>query len=251
MKKRVWVAVIVLVANAFALVIVARNARGAAEAVITMTEREAPVTVASTDNSGMTLWLRWDRETPTDWFDRAKLAALGFDCSVEPNAPDAEKHYSAVAALARQAYIVLEYDPSRLPAPAAPTQTAPQAKAQSLESRPRLRPIDVGNDASALRARYSDPRRYIVTTGIVRPYWYPEDRFQLKGRVVNVLPDQLYVPREMQATIATAVGKNDQGMYSPLTGPPRYEVTIAYGRSLLPRVVGVKKLGPVTVGSRQ
>jgi hypothetical protein len=240
---------VVLLANVIALVSVRQNARGQADAVVTLTEREARLTATTTDNTGMTLWLQFERDPGgARWFDRSKLASIGFDCSVDPNAANAIRHYD-FATLPRQAYVVLEYDPRWPPVSPATeaerTLPGPQSAAQGPpEYRPRLRPVDTGTDATALRARYSDRRRYIITAGVVRAWLHrpaPQDRFRLDGSVVQVLPTEVYVPREMQATIRAAAGTNDN-WDRPLNHQPRYEVTLEYGSSLLPRVVSVKQL---------
>lgn len=248
MKRFSCVVAIVLLANGLALVSVVRNGRGPADATVTLTEREMTLAWSSADNSGMTLLLNWDRQAPDEWFDCAKLTSVGFDCPVNLEASDAPSRYG-LACLPRRTYIVLDYDPNRLPmeAPqAAETGGAGQgpsgAKLRPAEYRPRLRPIDVGSDPDALRARYPDGHRYIVTAGIVRTFPNSEGRFRLKGRVAALLPNEVYVPRELQPLVTAAVGRNDKGVYSAMTGQPRYEVTVEYGRSLLPKIVAVRKL---------
>jgi len=251
LKRLSAIVAVVLVANAMALVSVRQNARGPADAVATLTEREVRLAATGSDNTGMTLWLQFERNSDLTWFDRSKLAALGFDCSVDQNAANASRHYT-FASLPRRVYVVLDYDPTWPPV-VSPASTAeaeravpgPQSGRQwPPEYRPRLRPVDAGSDPTALRARYPDRRRYIITAGVVRARLHrptPQASYRLDGSVVQVLPTDVYVPREMQAIIRAAVGKNDD-WNEPLNRPPRYEITLEYGSSLLPRVVAAKTL---------
>ncbi len=234
LKRFLWIIGVVLVANAGALAIVARNGSGTPDASLQLTERELRVTNMGTDTTGMTLTLRWDRDTVMPWFDRAKLTSLGFDCSTPPDAPEAPEHYSGPWILPRSAYVVFEYDPGRVPD-------------EPTEYRSRLRPVDVGNDARALRSRYTDRHRYLITAATVRPNFVRANGNQparLQGQVLWIDPIQVYVPQEMQQTILAAVAKdaNRQSSSAPLTHPARYEVTIEYGARLLPKVVGVRSL---------
>ncbi len=245
-------AVIVLLANAFALVAVARNGGGSPDATVTLTERELRLVGTASDNTGMTLLLSRDRQSSHEWFTREKLSAIGFDCSVDPDSEGGRRHYD-LASLPRGAYVVLHYDPAAQPIAAPPPDKQPPveglstAPARTAEYETRLRVVDVGNDRNVLRAKYADRSHFIITRGIVRARLLratPRDRFRIEGWVMALLPGEVYVPREMQATIASAVGKSDKRGDSPLTGPPRYEVTLQYGSALLPRVVGVRRIVP-------
>jgi hypothetical protein len=254
LKRLLWVAAVVLVANAGALAVVARNARGAPDAVVTLTEREIRLTSADGDTTGMTLSMQWNRRVPLQWFDRAKLTSLGFDCSVDPDGPGARQYYG-LALAPRTAYIVLEYDPGRpadeAPAAARPSANQPAAQQPAAnkvaEYESRLRAVDAGHDPRALRARYPDAHRYIVTAGVVRPTLDRESEHQparLRGLVLDVLPDQIYVPQELQSTLLAAMGKpvNRESPEVALSHAPRYEVRVEYGSRLLPTIVAVKSI---------
>jgi hypothetical protein len=250
LKRLLWVAGVVLVANAGALTVVARNASGAPDAVVTLTEREIRLTSVDRDTTGMTLTMQWNRRVPLQWFDRAKLTSLGFDCSVDPNAPGAQEYYSGPALAPRTAYIVLEYDPSRpmdenpaaeTPPPNQPTAEQP-ASNKVAEYASRLRAVDAGTDPRALRAKYADAHRYIVTAGVVRPTLDRASAHQparLRGLILDVLPDQIYVPQELTSKVLAAMGKAGNGSSAPLKHAPRYQVTVEYGSGLLPRIVEV------------
>ena len=258
LKHFLWIIAVVLVANAAALAIVVRNGSGAPDATLQLTERELRLTNLGTDTTGMTLTLQWDRQTVMPWFDRAKLASLGFDCSMPPEAPEAKDHYSGPGVMPRGAYVVFEYDPSRVvvntqavdtgtPKPAESSTGERPAERRVPEYVPRLRPVDVGNDPRALRARYADRHRYLITAGSVGMDFIGAGQgppARLQGQVLWIVPIQVYVPQEMQGTIVAAVGKdaNQQRASMSLTRPPRYEVTIEYGSGLLPRMVAVRAL---------
>jgi len=258
LKRFLWVIGVVLVANAGAFAVVVRNSNGAPDASVQLTEREMWLSNVDTDSTGMTLSIEWDRDASNDWFDRAKLASIGFDCSVDPNAPGAEVHYSGRALLPRTTYVVLEYDPNRgvdAKPPGNARATEPDLANQASagqpgrqrvpEYEPRLRPVDVGNDRQALRAKYADRHRYIITSGIVRARLFQARKpFKVDGTIVGVLPGELYVPQQLQATMLASLGKigNRGGPWVPLMHSPRYQVTVEYGSGLLPRIVEVKAL---------
>ena len=268
LKRLFWIFAVVLAANGAALAVVARNARGAPDAILMLTEREMRLTNLGSDTTGMTLALEWDREgslawvvaadrPALPWFDRAKLATLGFDCSLDPGAPGALDYYSGPAVTPRTAYVVFEDDATRVAEgdrPRSSAATSPDGVAGRAgqvatrgEYAPRLRPVDAGNDACALRAKYASAHRYLVTAAVVRLRLVRASGSQparLEGLILVVLPGEMYVPNEMQRTIADAVGKgaNAQSLPGLLTRPPRYEVTVEYGSHLLPRLIAARAL---------
>lgn len=238
LKHLSWIVGVVLVANAGALAFVALNSGGAPDATLQLTEREMRLSDLGTDTTGMTLTLRWDRNAATPWLDRVKLASLGFDCSVPTEAPRALDHYSTPSSLPRATYVVFSYD----------TTPALVGRPGTNEGYPsRLTPVDAGNDPRALRARYADRHRYLITAGTVGAHLIratPTQPARLQGGVLWIDPIQVYVPQQMQQTIVAAIGKDVKGQspIAPLMRPPRYEVTVEYGSRWLPRIVGVKAL---------
>src|SRR5690349_24488374 len=104
-------AVVVLLANGFALTHAARNRGGQADAEITLTDREL-VYYRDKDDSGVNLTLRWvdpgysiysfdatDQHLDTVVLaNRSKLEQLGFDCTVNPEDRNAREVYSRQAA---------------------------------------------------------------------------------------------------------------------------------------------------------
>ena len=122
MKKAslIALAAIIVVANALALAHAFRNRHVATpEAKVTLTQRELRyLNHSATDDSGVTLQLAWMDpnnspwadlvENPAIWLDQPRLERLGFDCSVNPSNPDAERYYQRQQP--RQVFIALEYE---------------------------------------------------------------------------------------------------------------------------------------------
>jgi len=274
-KGLVLAAAVVLATNAVLLALVARNRTGEPEATIELTERELRLTPGDTDNTGVSLTLVWDspfgfgvpQPLRFPWFDRAKLESFGFDCRVPLTDSSAKRHYETQAMLTRPAFAVLEYggeawqkmleqeieqaerlrqkpDTLRAETPEALKARTDDAVAR----RSRLAVVDAGPDAAALRRRYPDRTRFIVTQALVALVYVPKSSEpggqepRLTGTVVNILPDMIYVPRELRTpgdVLSTRPAPNEQPG-SLLKHDPRYRVTLAYGKRLEPRVVKVQ-----------
>jgi hypothetical protein len=264
MRKGLLVAVaVVLVANAWALALVARNRSGSPDATLQLTERELRLPPAGTEETGVVLWLEWQR--PRDagaraaeyaWFDRAKLASLGFDCHVPPDSADAAAYYRSARLLAREVYAVFEYRPDEVraapdvPAVSRDGVASPPLDAADLARLPRLVPVDAGTDPSALRARYPDRARFLVAPAIARAVYLDAratgGQPRLTGQFGAVLPEQIFVPREHAALLARlqAGAAPDEQPWMRLTHDPRYRVTLRYGRNLEPWVTAVEPMEP-------
>ncbi len=257
LKRFLWIAGIVVIANAGAFVIVAGNSRGAADASLQLTEREMRLTNIGTDTTGMTLRLEWDRLASMRWFDRTKLTSLGFDCSMPPDDLKAKEHYGGPAILPRAVYVVFEYDPNRMAGsdnemsqPAESSMGDRMVEKRVPEYVSRLRPVDVGNDPRALRAAHPDRHRFLITSGTVRPNLVGANAkgpARVQGQVLWIDPIQVYVPQEIQATVVAAVGEGSsrQDNSEPLAHAPRYEVTVEYGSRWLPRIVAARPLAKI------
>ncbi len=241
---------VVLLANALALVGVARNRAGEPEAEVRLTERELPLAPWTDESTGVFLRLEWQRSLPGSkadwpWFDRAKLESLGFDCRHPVDAKDAREHYGRV--VARRAYVVLEHD-----GPAwGPWLEAREAQPREMKPPPenarvlasRLVPIDVGLDPAALRRLHPDRSRCLVVPAIVAPRWTPLEasaeegsgRAVLSGRIRNLLVPEVHVPRDRAASLG--------GLRAAApAAPPRYEVLLRLGAHLEPWVAEVRPL---------
>jgi hypothetical protein len=275
----VLAAALVALANALALLGVARNRAGEPEAELRLSERELPLAPWSDENTGAFLQLRWQRALPGSkvdlpWFDRAKLESLGFDCSYPAEGKGAQERYGRMAA--RPAYVVLEYDgeawrrwlqadeaePRKPRSESKPPQTPIE---EARVSGSRLVPIDVGNDASALRGLYPDRAHCLIVAGIVAPRWavLKEDaeghaiQAVVAGRIRSLLVSEVHVPRDLATPLAAvrdadaAAARTVRPRERPREGPPdapvhssppRYEVVLRVGAHHEPWVAALRPL---------
>jgi len=272
---------LLLLTNAVVLVGVAYNRRGEPEARLVLTERELRLGYEEKENTG--LWLRLDASdadrwaaTGPGWFDQKKLEEIGFDCAVPPADPSAELFYEK--ALPRHLYAVLEFDGEAWkswisrrelellnPAPGTSVSQTLEQRQKQLESErtghSRLFVVDVGLDRVALRGRYADRSRYVVTGAVARLQlgrsWDETTKAwkgaRLEGSVSEILPSEIHVPldrrsvldevRQAQFKNENPIGWIDYGGYAAyLQGPPRYRVTLSYGRRLEPWIDDVQAL---------
>ena len=231
-------AVVVLLANGSALLEVARNRAGEAEAEAWLTERELPLAPGSGARTGVFLRLDWQRcSTPCakgslPWLDRARLEALGLDCRTAPEAPGAEEHYRRM--LPRRAFVVLEHDG---PAWRRWHEAARgPAAGEGPRSPSRLVPVDAGPDPAELRRRHPDRARCLIVPGVVAAGVElagagREARLAVLGRIEHLAVRPIYVPREKAAPLA--------GLRPAPVGEPRYGVLLRYGARHEPWVVEV------------
>jgi hypothetical protein len=223
---------IVVLANLAAWGAAARNRSGEPEAVLVLTENELRLPVRETENTALALSLVFDRApgrgqaaaSEPGWFDRAKLVSIGFDCSRPLTAEHAAFYRTRPP---RATYAALEYFPDAPP-------------------RSRLVPVDVGNDAAALRRRHPDRRRVAVVeaTAVLRLVRTPGQPPFLMGYVTSVLPEEIQVPREWRGVL-----EGLQADARASSGPvpwrePRFRATIVWGRRLEPWITNVELLKP-------
>jgi len=243
MRARAWVAVaIVLLATVAALAQAIWN-RSAVGRETVLTEREAPISGGSRDDTA--LWLRVQFVTPTDsawggWLGTARLAALGADTTVQTTR---RRQMDS-----RPAFAVLEFD-----GPAwrqhATERVAEHARALAadssltrrdsllslfragLERESRLVLVDAGPDAAALAERYPDAARHLILPAVVRTF--VEYRFHDGPRtpVDTVLGSSIQL--EQHSLLVS--GDAAQVVRAPHR-PGGYRVTLATGRSYTPWV---------------
>ncbi len=171
------------------------NRTGTPDAVLELEERELILLPAERENSGRAMAFviegerQWFSASPP-WLDRAKLAALGFDTSVDAEADDAEQHYRAQPR--RQVFVALELGgdafrkylaewEERLRKEAAGTEGTPPTPerlaeierelATAPESASRLALIDADRDREALRARHPDRSKVAILRAVARIRW--------------------------------------------------------------------------------
>jgi hypothetical protein len=260
MLRHVLLFGIVVVANGLALATVARNASGVPEAVVTLTEREARLVDVDAENTGMLLSLQWDGrlfQTRPAWFTAARLASVGFDCSVDPASKDADRHYRSPAFLPRPAFVAVTVLPNapqddRVRPDQVPWDRARAAGGGALsrteqerQRASRLSVIDVGTNVAALRQAHPDRQTVFITRGVVRLEFVPasaDGPARLEGRVLRVEPGVLWVPRDRRAAVTSLSPAPERTTDLALEHDPRYEVKVQYGRDLLPSIVDVKPL---------
>ena len=257
---------VVLLTNAVLLALVASNRSGEPEATIELTERELRLTPMPSGDTGVVLTLAW--RTPYDlrspgatefpWFDQAKLASLGFDCRMPLTDSRAERHYQTQEMLYRPAFAVLEYGADtwqtvleRELEQAERMRKDPGGKRteNAIARRSRLVVVDVGSKAEELRERYPDRRRFLVMRAYVGLVYLPKSGEpgrevpRVVGTVSNVLPETVYVPRELRSPgdVLSTRPPEDEYPGQLLRHDPRYRVTLAFGRALEPRVVKVQE----------
>jgi hypothetical protein len=282
---------LLVIVNVVVLAGVARNRSGAPDAVVELTERELPLGfyrgTADKENTGISLRLDWNqypaysrflhrnsRGFRDDWFDQAKLEAVGFDCSMPLTDAKAELHYEKM--LPRKAYAVLEYEGIAWEAWRARAEQdlsevvekankgalmqkdlkeAQDEYERGLKTHSRLFAIDAGSDPARLRQQYPDNKRFLIAPAQVRLSYnrnYNVDAKKngspkLTGYITEVLVDDINVPKTMRAVIDTLTGKgtNPLGSYSSYganTQEPRYKVTLVYGKRYEPWIADIQPI---------
>ncbi|MGH8642513.1 MAG: DUF4824 family protein [Burkholderiales bacterium] len=274
-------AALVVVTNAIALGGVAWNRSGTPESELKLTQRELHDTYGlryDREAGGTELGLRWRMHTSEsddlfyydsfgggmpDWLDEAKLAALGFDVSKQPDARRESRRYARL--LPKEALIVLELDgpatraalqrarerlakeTAKEAAETGKTDRRSQVKlaAESLKreetSSSRLFAVDAGTDVAALRAKYPDRGRYAIVRGKVRAYppaasGRAQER-RWRGYIESIDTPRVNVPLEFRRQAGMALRAIPRA--GPTDPGPRYEVTVAFGQRLEPWVTAV------------
>ncbi len=279
------IALLVLV-NIVVLAGAARNRSGEPDAVVELTERELPLSAYpaadNRENTGISLRLNWNQypfygkfyrgqggNSQYDWFDKARLEEIGFDCSMPLTGSKAEIHYEKM--LPRKAYAVLEYEGELWQAWLERERTglsdiaervkkgtatdkdlkeANNAYERLLKTSSRLFAVDAGKDPVKLRHQYPDRKRFIITAAKVglhfaRPYYKGTEKkepLKLGGYLSEILVDEIHVPRTMSSildAILTKAGRQAVPVYSygfMHDQEPSYKVTLYYGKRFEPWV---------------
>jgi hypothetical protein len=151
---------LLLLANGLTLMHAARNRLGSPDSDIILTERELVARNNSKEQSGVELYLSWQRwktesdgrtSASTTWLDRQKLSQLGFDCSVDPSTPASQTFYSRQRA--RRKFVALEYRGSA---------------SQAGQKMSQLVIIDADSDPVALRRSHPDRHSVMILPAVVR-----------------------------------------------------------------------------------
>jgi hypothetical protein len=249
-RTALWVAAaVIVVSNAVGLGYAWWNRSGAVEADLALTEREAFVDARETENTAIMLRLSWidpSRASGTaSWFDTAKLREVGFDCSVPPTGENA-KFYMGQAS--RAVYAALEYEGDGWQRYLETIPEGPERVSALAAS--HLVVIDAGLDAADLRRRHPDRRRVVIApaTAAIEMRRPLNGSPVLAGHVTVVYPFELSVPKPVRG-VFERLPASRQGPFeprsswrgTPLAGPPRYTVTLQWGRSLEPWLAGAER----------
>ena len=236
---------IVLLATAWALIAAWRNRQEPRGGTVELTERELRLAPMLGESTVTLLNLEWDvlsdkprDQGPPAWLDGKKLAELGFDCAIPVTSAIARRHYGSTSA--RPVFLVLEYE----------GDAWQQAHAQR-KTTTRLFVVDAGRDARSLRQRYPDTARHILARGLVRPFLQdregPDDTLlavpRLRGRVLTLLPGQIFVPRPHNRLL-NKFRSNDPSGREEEEREPRFAVTVSWGSNYEPWVTAVRELTP-------
>ncbi len=230
--------VILLCANAVALILAARNRTGGPIQTIELTERELVLQNLGQEDSGVSLRLNWHRQEGDAFFERAKLEAVGFDFRMPSGRKGKEMLF-----LPRAAYAAFEYEGK------AWEEWSGRPEAEKQQNRPgpvsrvsptRLFPVDIAKTMDELRNRYPDQSRYLIVAATIeagiRDIKDPKTGTiltdQCVGSVVETLPSQINVPLPFTRLLAPLTPEP--------TAEPRYTVALAYGRNLEPWITSVR-----------
>ncbi len=281
---------VIVVANLGALAAVVHNQSGAPEAAVWLDERELELLPGDRDNSGRLMHLRYQNAPSWDdrplapledsvapqFLDQSTLEALGFDCSVAPGHERAAEFYRR--ALPRPAFVVFAVGGPEWERQVAAWQArnrlrteariasgeltgefaerARQDVAEAPQRLSRLMPIDVGSDPAALRVQHPDRERALILPGVVALRHIGPSQPggpALRGRLVQVFPSVLSVPRELAAPLATLPEpprRRPAGTLprwravAMLEHAPRYEVGLSVGRGLRPWITRIRVWPP-------
>jgi hypothetical protein len=249
---------LILLTNAVALLGVAYNRSGTPESRLTLSQRELQLPYgAMTEDSGLTLWIRWRAQNagdygPPAWLDEKKLRELGFDL------PAINQDYGYSRRLHEQerpAFIVLELDgPAFRQGIAMARERVAREKAilaampdnqefkqrlqyaennlsQEEKESSRLIAIDAGLDALSLRARYPDSTHYLILPGSIQPsYQGRSGKTEWAGFLHRVTGDSVHVPLEHRRHLKQM----------PYSGRTTFEADVAFGKRSEPWLESVR-----------
>lgn len=226
---------IIVITNAVLLLEVAHNRQGSPIETIRLTERELPIGYRQNEDSGVSVNFNWRRfailEDDYSWLDRAKLEGLGFDYARamrEPQRPP----------LPRPAFVALEFNGPAWEKWLNLAQQSTRSSVTSPEKYSRLIPIDVATTPDPLLRKYPDRSKYLIVRAVVQlsVVTLRQGQPQIRNPVLQLLPDSIHVPPPMSYALPRLGGP-------PNLERPRYTLTVSYGRSFEPWVVGIGEPG--------
>jgi hypothetical protein len=290
-----WITLaLLIVVNTIVLTGIAYNRSGEPIETLALTERELSFNAYGNynnrENTGLSLKFDWQttefirdllfstkqqRDLSKEWFNREKLKAIGFDCSLAPSDSRAELYYRHM--LPRKTFAVLEYEGAAWKSWLAGEQAhlleieklVQEGKVSSEElkrdrkffkdeqrTRSRLYVIDVGNNPDALLQQYSEKQRYLILPATVRLDFYPKETYEsshptpayITGRVTGILNDTLNVPKA-QASIIERLWQNNKTFARRYRWDghgadwsPSYKATVHIGKRHEPWISSIQEL---------
>ncbi|SEI18188.1 DUF4824 family protein [Pseudomonas fuscovaginae UPB0736] len=259
---------LILATQVVVLLGVAYNRSGTPQALLSLSQRELYLPYDNdADNSGLALRLRLrglyaqeygnsDSAGLTDWLNKEKLAALGFDLSKLSDIQSGSHSY--LKRISRPVFLVFEFNGpayqqalekaqarlSRAIALGASNNGLAEARrALAIESysASRLFLIDAGLDAQALRKQYGDTTRYLIIPGRIAPLVLASNENRprlLTGRVSEVATETINVPAAFR-TILEPIRQQIKGQrYEEReNGTFGFNVTVAFGQRFEPWIV--------------
>jgi hypothetical protein len=281
---------LLIIVNVIVWAGVAYNRSGEPDTTITLTERELPLDsyrlYADRENTGLSLKLDFSNRdyfprlfpsggfndhSSTEWFDKAKLEAIGFDCKLPLNDPSAEIHYQRM--LPRKTYAVLEYNGSAWESWLAAERNGliekeKQAQKDAINperlkdarkefdrefrTRSRLFIIDVANDPNALRKQYVEKEKYLIvpaTAQLIFQTTYEDNGkkvHRLLGTINNILTDTMYVPKNhrpiLEKLLREKRGEENRDYSYRRERGPSYEAKVHYGKRFEPWIADIREL---------
>jgi hypothetical protein len=279
---------VLVLANVVALSGAGYNRAGQPESKLVLSERELSLfnatSIAGRENTGLSVRIDWcanpadrprgDEDVPAfpgrcyehtpAWFDRGKLASLGFDLELAARERGAAEFYSRQSP--RHAYVVLELNGAAYETMLASYRSAARATDSSAALRPdsllekravnarnalavaerrmtRLFAVDAGPELAALRAKYPNRTRFAIMHATVQPVLVQGARLTVLGQISDVEPGRIHVPKQFRRAFE---GLASRPYWEPLVNgqqPASREITIALGKRLEPWVVSATVRG--------
>lgn len=273
---------LIIVTNAVVLAGVSYNRSGEPEATITLSERELSLPyryLGKDENSGIHLRLThrsrdngyYSRDyklaKSLGWFNKEKLAELGFDVSQPTTDDEGKRHYQTLSE--KEVILVFEYngkvyqdvletaqkqvDELRAEQLVFPNFETKDKKTnyklkraednllREKTSASRLFVVDAGQDRDVLRKKYTDRTKYLLMKGLVKAR-LKDDRssgLRLVGYIKSLSNKTVHVPLQHHEVLEAAVA---EGARRTQGEPPRFEATISVGQRLEPWLVGITRL---------
>jgi hypothetical protein len=250
---------LIVFTNAVALVGVAYNRMGEPQGTLRLTERELDTPYVSTDkteNSGLSLQLRWRVLPPPtphgrrdtlyyedggrpEWLDTRKMVSLGFappsPAEVQPDGSTSRYQRQ----LPRDAFVVLELDgpayreslrrAAELAASAASGSESANARADCDRMQrfgSRLFVVDAGLDRDVLRARYPDRAKVAIVRARIRPIAGQADA-DPGGSIDALSVGEINVPLQLRPVFDGMPARR----YGALREPgENFDATVAFGQ---------------------